>query len=86
MFYLVHVFLHKILKTNYIILVLVSLSLHKNVAPILGNKNRAKSIDRDKLTANKRLPVISSQSDFITVISSQSEGLGKMAQGIVKYF
>ena len=48
---------------------------------------RAKSTDRDKLTANK---LTANQrfrhSDFVTVIWSQSERLGKMALGIVKYF
>ena len=43
---------------------------------------RAKSTDRDKLTANQRF----CHSDFVTVTSSQSEGLGKMALSIVKYF
>ena len=41
----------------------------------LPSVHRAKSTDRDKLTANKRLPVI----------SSQSEGLDTMTLGIVKY-
>ena len=43
---------------------------------------RAKSTDCDKLTANQRF----CRSDFVDVISSQSEGLGKMAQGIVKIY
>ena len=51
---------------------------------------RARSTDCDKLTANKLTAhqwfhhsdlVI----DFVTVILSQSEGLGKMALGILKY-
>ena len=48
---------------------------------------QAKSTDRDKLTANK---LTANQwfrhSDLVTVASSQSEGLRKMALGIVKYF
>ena len=49
---------------------------------------RAKSTDRDKLTANKltakqRFRYSGFVTDFIAVISSQSEGLGKMALGIV---
>ena len=43
---------------------------------------RAKSTDRDKLTANQRFRY----SDFVAVISSLSEGLGKMALGIVKIY
>ena len=43
--------------------------------------DRARITDRDKLTVNQRF----CQSDFVTVISSQSEGLGKMALGKVKY-
>ena len=39
-----------------------------------------------KLIANQLLSVISSQSNFMTVISSRSEGLGMVAFGIVKYF
>ena len=45
------------------------------------------STDRDKLVANK---LAANQQfchiDFVTVISSQSEGLGKMAPETVKYF
>ena len=48
---------------------------------------RAKSTDRGKLTENK---LTANQrfrhSDFVILISSQSEGLGKKALGIVKYF
>ena len=47
----------------------------------------AKSTDHDKLTVNK---LTTNQRfrhcDFVKVISSQSEGFGKMALGIVKYF
>ena len=39
-------------------------------------KQRAELTDRDKPTANQQLPVI----------SSQSEGVGKIVLGIVKYF
>ena len=39
--------------------------------------DRARSTDRDKLTVNQRF----CHSDFVTVISSQSEGLGKMGSG-----
>ena len=51
---------------------------------------RARSTDCDKLTANnltekQRFRHSDLVTDFATVISSQSEGLGKMAQGIVKY-
>ena len=42
---------------------------------------RAKSTDREPM-----LPVILSQSDFVLLVSSQSEGLGKMALGIITYF
>ena len=51
---------------------------------------RTRSTDRDKLIANK---LTASQrfchsdliTDFVTMILSQSEGLGKMALGIAKY-
>ena len=42
----------------------------------------AKSTDHNKLTVNQRF----CHSDFVVVILSQSEGLGKMALVIVKYF
>ena len=49
-----------------------------------SNFCRVWSIDRDKLIANK---LIANQqfrhSDLVTVILSQSEGLGKIAMGIV---
>ena len=51
---------------------------------------RARSTDRNKLTTNK--PTANQWfhysdlvTDFTTVISSQIEGLGKMALGIEKY-
>ena len=52
---------------------------------------RAKSTDRDKLTTNKltarrRFRYSGFVTDFVAVISSQSEGLGKMALGIVKIY
>ena len=52
---------------------------------------RAKSTDRDKLTANKltanqRFCYSDFVTDFAAVISSQSEGLGKMALGIVQMY
>ena len=51
----------------------------------------AKSTDRDKLTANKltanqRFCYSDFVTDFAAVISSQSEGLGMMALGIVKIY
>ena len=46
---------------------------------------RARSTDCDKLTANQQFHHSDLITDFVTVISSQSEGLGKMALGIVKY-
>ena len=46
---------------------------------------RARSTDRDKLTAHQWFHHSDLVIDFITVILSQSEGLGKMALGIVKY-
>ena len=39
----------------------------------------------NKLTANQRFRHTYLVADFVTVILSQSEGLGKMALGIVKY-
>ena len=39
----------------------------------------------NKLRANQRFRLSDLVPDFVTVISSQSEGLGKMALGIVKY-
>ena len=45
----------------------------------------ARSTDRDKLNANQRFHHSDLLTDFVTVISSQNEGLGKMALGIVKY-
>ena len=52
---------------------------------------QAKSIDRDKLTANKltakrRFRYSGFVTNFVVVISSQIEGLGKMALGIVKIY
>ena len=47
---------------------------------------RAKSTDRDKLTANLRFRHSDFVTDFVIIISSQSEGLSKKALGIVKYF
>ena len=52
---------------------------------------QAKSTDRDKLTANKltanqRFCYSDFVTDFVVVISSRSEGLGKMALGIVKIY
>ena len=46
---------------------------------------RARSTGPDKLTANQPFCHSDLVSDFVTVILSQSEGLGKMALGIVKY-
>ena len=40
---------------------------------------RARSTDRDKLTANQWFRHSDLVTDFVTVILSQSEGLGKMA-------
>ena len=61
-----------------------------------GSPPRAKSTDRDKLTANKltsnkltakrRFRYSGFVTDFVAVISSQSESLGKMALGIVKIY
>ena len=45
----------------------------------------ARSTDHDKLTANQLFCHSDLVIDFVTVILSQSEGLGKMALGIVKY-
>ena len=52
---------------------------------------RAKSTDRDKLTANKltgnqQFCYSDFVTDFAAVISSRSEGLGKMALGIVTIY
>ena len=44
----------------------------------------AKSTDRDKLTTKRPFRYSGFVTDFVAVISSQSEGLGKMALGIVK--
>ena len=45
----------------------------------------AKSTDRNKLTVNQWFCHSNLVTDFATLISSQSEGLGKTALGIVKY-
>ena len=45
----------------------------------------ARSTDRDKLTTNQRFRHKDLVTDFVAVILSQSEGLGKMASEIVKY-
>ena len=51
------------------------------------NENaRAKSPDRDKLTANQRFRYSDIVTDFVVVILSKSEGLGKMAPGTVKIY
>ena len=47
---------------------------------------RAKSTDRDKLTAKQRVCYSDFITDFVAVILSQSEGLGKIALGIVKIY
>ena len=47
--------------------------------------HRTRTTDCDKLTANQRFRHSDSITNFITVILLQSEGLGKMALGIVKY-
>ena len=52
---------------------------------ITGCAVRARSTDHDKLTAKKRFRHSDLVTDFVTVILSQSEGLGKMALGIVKH-
>ena len=51
----------------------------------LSVQMRARSTDYDKLTASQRFCHDDLITDFVTVVSSQSEGLGKMALGIVKY-
>ena len=51
----------------------------------MGTQMRARSTDRDKLTASQQFRHSDLVTDFITVILPQSEGLGKMALGIVKY-
>ena len=55
-----------------------------HVPGFCGGRGQARSTDRYKLTASQqfRHDLIP---DFVTVISSQSEGLGKMALGIVRY-
>ena len=50
------------------------------------NNKRAKSTDCDKLTANLWFRYSDLVTHFVAVISSQSEGLGKMALGIVKIY
>ena len=47
---------------------------------------RAKSTDRNKLIASQGFHYSDFVTDFVTVILSQSEGLGKMALGIVKIY
>ena len=51
-----------------------------------ANNKRAKSTDRDKPTANQWFRYSDLVTHFVAVISSQSEGLGKMALGIVKIY
>ena len=46
---------------------------------------QARSTDLDKPTAKQRFRHSDLVTDFVTVILLQSEGLGKMALGIVKY-
>ena len=48
-----------------------------------ANNKRAKSTDHDKLTANQWFRYSDLVTHFVAVTSSQSEGLGKMALGIV---
>ena len=60
----------------------------KRAQPTETILQQAKSTDRDKLTVNKltakrRFRYSGFVTDFIAVILSQSEGLGKMALGIV---
>ena len=43
-------------------------------------------LDRDKLTAKRRFCYSGFVTDFVAVISSQSEGLGKIALGIVNLY
>ena len=56
--------------------------LKKSIFENIDLRKQAKSTDCDKLTSNQRFR----HRDFVTVISSQSEGLGKMVLRIVKYF
>ena len=53
---------------------------------VLAKKKRAKSTDRDKLTAKQPFCHSDFVTNFVILISSQSEGLGKMALEIVEYF
>ena len=45
----------------------------------------SEKIEPGQLTANQRFRHSDLVTDFVTVILSQSEGLGKMAVGILKY-
>ena len=51
-----------------------------------GSPPQAKSTDLDKLTAKRRFRYSGFVTDFVAVISLQSESLGKMALGIVKLY
>ena len=49
-------------------------------------KNIHLNIEPSQLTAKQRISLHDFVTDFVAVISSQSEGLGKMALGIVKVY
>ena len=49
-------------------------------------KKRAKSTDRELTDREATISLHDFVTDFVAVISSQSEGLGKMALGIVKIY
>ena len=51
-----------------------------------GKNFQAKLTDRDKLITNRRFHYSDFAANFVAVISSQSEGLGKMALMIVKIY
>ena len=56
-----------------------------NTAPIQAKSNDRDKLTANKLTANQRFRYSDLVHNFATVILSLSEGLGKMAVGIVKY-
>ena len=48
-------------------------------------RTQRRKVEQGQLTANQRFRHSDLVIDFVTVVLSQSEGLGKMALGIVKY-
>ena len=61
-------------------------TLRKKLLSAGATPARAKSTDREQTDREAMISLHDFVTDFVAVISSQSEGLGKMALGIVKIY